>query len=184
MGAVDAPLAQVKSTNKSVLFQEFSVTCKQNNWQSKMTSWKLYIYIYFVPFEWIGLWFFAGHWSKRCFLRVNASSGSVSTKVWDTNIMESLQGPCSHGNMMIHMIHAYPESHFDNTLPLWNHVQVSGVISSLQSFCPHLDEIPEIFSTFWQKLHSSVVQLEFLGCRTLTWEVIASILRDGSSIII
>lgn len=44
MGAVDAPLAQVKSTNKSVLFQEFSVTCKQNNWQSKMSSWKLYIY--------------------------------------------------------------------------------------------------------------------------------------------
>lgn len=33
-------------------------------------------------------------------------------------------------------------------------------MSSLSSFCPHLDEIPEIFTTFWQRLHSSVVQLQ------------------------
>eukprot|EP00435_Cladocopium_sp_Y103_P020112 s3036_g4.t2 len=38
--------------------------------------------------------------------------------------------------------------------------ELEGVMSSLNSFCPHLDEIPEIFTTFWQRLHSSVVQLE------------------------
>ncbi|CAK9106744.1 Uncharacterized protein SCF082_LOCUS49719 [Durusdinium trenchii] len=30
----------------------------------------------------------------------------------------------------------------------------------MSTFCPHLDEIPDMFTTFWQRLHSAVLQLE------------------------
>ncbi|CAK9014543.1 unnamed protein product [Durusdinium trenchii] len=34
------------------------------------------------------------------------------------------------------------------------------VRGAMSTFCPHLDEIPDMFTTFWQRLHSAVLQLE------------------------
>lgn len=36
----------------------------------------------------------------------------------------------------------------------------TNVAGALETFCPHLHEVPAIFTTFWEKLHRTAVQLE------------------------
>ena len=49
----------------------------------------------------------------------------------------------------------------------------------MSTFCPHLDEIPDMFTTFWQRLHSAVLQLETLAI-TVSFLAVLSGQKEGA----
>ena len=55
-------------------------------------------------------------------------------------------------------------------LLLGSHGSEDGGLDPVQkevlAFCPHLGELPEIFSTFWQHLHKTALAIEQHRCKT------------------